>query len=59
MCVDIKDSNAPWAQYIPSVRSRFLALLPLPSRFKALSSDVDPIRAHAYFSFDPLAEERH
>lgn len=59
MCVDIKRSNAPWAQYIPSVRSRFLALFPLPSRFGALSPDVDPIRAYAYFSFDPLTEERH
>lgn len=35
-----------------------LALSPLPSRFEALSSDVDLVRAHAYFSFDLLAEER-
>jgi len=38
-----------------------LVLAPLPPsfRFGSLSSDADLVRAHAYFSFDLLAEKRH
>ena len=43
-----------------TIRSIFV-LPPLPPSFHfgSLSSDVDPVRAHAYFPFDLLAEERH